>query len=88
MEQMGGTVQVIQALVTLAVGVCTIVALTRKQPPLDQILREETGKLYEENKKDRASTEHALRDHETRLSRLEGKCLSQHNGTGKSCGKG
>lgn len=74
----------LQALITLAVGICTIIALTRKHPPVEEILREEIGKLYEENKKDRATTENAIRDHERRIARLEGTCQSRTK-TGKSC---
>lgn len=85
-DQMSDIVQVIQMLVTLAVGICTIVALTRKQPPIDQVLREEIGKIYEENKKDRSCTEHAIRDHEGRIAKLEGVCQTR-NGNGKSCAK-
>ncbi|HPS07332.1 MAG TPA: hypothetical protein PLG22_07355 [Kiritimatiellia bacterium] len=85
-DQLGNLVQGIQALVTLAVGVCTIVALTRKQPPIDQILREEISKLYDENKLDRRSTEKELRDHEGRIAKLEGTCQSL-NGNGKSCAR-
>ena len=71
--------QAIQALVTLAVGFCSIYALLRKNPALDTIVREEIGKLYEENKRDRASTDNVIRDHESRISRLEGKCSINKN---------
>lgn len=85
-ENLSTVVPAIQALVTLAVGVCTVVALTKKAPPLETILREEIGKLYEENKKDRRSMETDLRDHEGRISKLEGTCQSR-NVNAKSCAK-
>lgn len=68
-ENMGSIVQAIQALVTLAVGICSIIALTRKQPPIET----EIAKLYEENKRDRETTGGVIRDHECRISRLEGR---------------
>lgn len=61
--------QAIQALVTLAVGVCSVIALMRKQPPIES----EIGKLYEENKRDREATGNALQDHERRISKIEGR---------------
>jgi apolipoprotein N-acyltransferase len=53
-DQLGSLVNGIQALVTLAVGICTIVALNRKQPPVDvtvraieDAIREKLGDLRE-----------------------------------------
>jgi hypothetical protein len=63
------TLMVIQALVTLAVGICSISALTRKQPPIEETI----GKIFDENKRDRESVNNAMRDHERRISRLEGR---------------
>jgi len=63
------TLMAIQALVTLAVGICSVYALTRKQPPIEETI----GKLFDENKADREATNNALRDHERRISRLEGR---------------
>lgn len=38
-DQLGDLVDGIQALVTLAVGICTIIVLNRKQPPVDVTVR-------------------------------------------------
>lgn len=95
---MGSIVQAIQALVTLAVGICTIIALSRKQPPIETTIKTEVGRienklsnvsadLYDENKSDRLTSETTFRDHEKRISTLEGTCHSR-NQNGKSCAKG
>lgn len=67
-EDINSTLQAIQALVTLAVGICSIYALTRKQPSIENTF----DKLFDENKKDRAATNSAILDHEHRISKLEG----------------
>ena len=66
---MGETLMAIQALVTLAVGICSVIALTRKQPPIET----EIAKLYDENKRDRETTNNSILDHERRISKIEGK---------------
>ena len=61
--------QAIQAIVTLAVGICSVVALMRKQPPVET----DIAKLYDENKQDRAATGAAIQDHERRIAKIEGR---------------
>lgn len=96
--------QGIQALVTLAVGICTIIALNRKQPSIDvtvrgieaaireklegmrELISDQIGEVYGELKKNHASVQSDLKDHEGRVAKLEGTCQSR-NSNGNSCVK-
>lgn len=96
-DQMGSLVDGIQALVTLAVGVCSIVAMTRKQPPIETTISKgmeklrdnlgtEVGKIYDDMKKNHSSVQVDLKDHEGRIAKLEGTCQSR-NSNGNNCSK-
>jgi hypothetical protein len=80
-SDLGSIVAGINTIITLAVGVCTIVALTRRSPPIESaidslrdLIRTEIGGVYRDVKTNHSSVQIDLKDHEGRISTLEGTC--------------
>jgi len=86
MEELGKIFIGLEPVVNLIVGICAIAALCKKNLPIEEKLDRAVEKLYAEEKKNLATVNRSLEDHERRIATLEGRCQTL-NMNGRTCAR-